>query len=339
MDPIDYEETPALRLLRFLLRSFRVGTWFGIEVRIYWAALVLPFLFAQWTGLPWSGRALLLGTLQFVALFSVILSHEFAHAAMGFRHGIPCHRITLGPLGGLAHLSARPPSPSVELQVALAGPAVHLGWLLLVAPLVWLTPLDSDWYVHPLWHTLWYLKVTNLSLLGFNLLPIWPLDGGRSARALLAMRWHPNRVTLWVTAGGVCGGAVLIAMALGRPGIAGTLGVVIGVSCIAASLQERLAARHVPVYAPIVDRAAWAMDPDWWRHGGAAVREPRTGFFRRWRMERAARKAERAAAARAALDREVDAVLARVHEVGMTGLTPREKDVLKRASRARRDVG
>lgn len=329
--------TPVQQLLLVLLRSFRLGQLRGVEVRVYWAALLLPLLFTRWVGEVGSvGLQFLLGALQFVALFAVILSHELGHVVWARRHGIPTHTITLGPLGGLAHLSAPAPSPRAELEIALAGPAVHLLWLVALWPVAWLAPAGTDAYTVPFWHLVWYLKVTNLSLLAFNLLPVFPLDGGRVLRALLSMRWHPNRVTLWVTSGGVAGGALLAVLALGRGDVAGTLGLLVGLLCITSSLQERRLARHVPVYSWLPIPAPWAQDPDAWRSGSR--REPGPGWFQRWRAARAERRAALLRAERERLDAEVDAILAKVHAVGMTGLTERERATLRRAAELRQNA-
>ncbi|MBM4062364.1 MAG: hypothetical protein FJ265_14890 [Planctomycetes bacterium] len=343
------DDPPALRFLRWLLRSFHLGRWYGVEVRMYWAALLLPLLFLRWTmaaHVPF-GLALALVAVQFTGLFTVIWTHEMGHVAMGWRHRIRSDLITLGPLGGLAHLNAPAPSPGAELRIALAGPCVHLLWFAVLWPLGLVVPAGAGFGGLPGWSVkfLWQL---NLALLAFNLLPIFPLDGGRALRALLAMRWHPNRATLWVTTLGVAGGGLLVLLAMAPPfhldlaaGVQGAIGLLIGLSCISGSLAERRAARHVPIYGHGAGRCEpWATDPDAWRRGASSPEpEARPGWFARWRAARSARRAAARAAAAKAFDEQVDAVLARVHEVGMAGLTAREKDVLKRAAARRRSAG
>src|SRR5262249_15241823 len=149
----------------------------------------------------------------------------------------------------------------------------------------------------------WFLYTTNLTLMIFNLLPIFPLDGGRVARALLSMKWHANRATMWVTAVGIAGGLVMIVLGLLRPAVAGSVGVLIGISCVGASLQERRLAAHVLIYQQY-RREVWETDGDAWKYGG--MRERRPGWFARWRRRRAERRARARAEAIAALDREVD---------------------------------
>ena len=351
----EYDQSPVMQFARFVLRTFPIGTAFGVEVRMYWAALLLmPMVFASWVAPVTGGtfETIVLAGIQFLGLFAVIWTHEMGHIAMGWRHGIRTDLITLSPLGGLAHMNSPATTPGTELRIALAGPAVHLVWLAVTAPLWWLLPKDllqpTGWVWSPLEFALWFLVTTNVSLLLFNLLPIFPLDGGRSARALLSMRWHPNRATLWATTAGMVGGGVLILLALSRQGVESSIGVLIGVLCIQACLHERRKARHALIYDANLRRELWETDPDAWKRASSAVardhlqkqkRPKGPGVFARWAAERAARRAEQARAADAALDREVDTILERVHEVGMTGLSEREKAVLRRASQRRRGAG
>ncbi|HEU4420468.1 MAG TPA: site-2 protease family protein, partial [Planctomycetota bacterium] len=233
--------------------------------------------------------------------------------------------------------------PRAELMIALAGPAVHLVWLAVFWPLQLVLPdrvlVVDGWSECPISFAVWYLVTTNTSLLLFNLLPFFPLDGGRTLRSLLAMRVHPNRATMWATTLGFIGGGLFIVLGLMRKDVEATIGIVLGLSCIAACLNERRMARHVLVYQQVM-QDPWATDPDAWKRGEGPLAPPRRRhFFARWLHARAERKAQRAAAAAAAFDREVDQILERVHQVGMSGLTDREKAVLKRASRRRRGAG
>jgi len=332
----DYESAPLQNFLRTVLRTFAIGTFFGVHVRMYWAAAILvPLVFLQWTHLTWIGLtdALLYSAL----LFLVVWSHEMGHIAAGWRHGIRTDLITLSPLGGVAHMNAPARTPREELQIALAGPATHLVWLAVFWPLKLLLPVASlNPFYDALLGAVWFLVTTNLTLLLFNLLPIFPLDGGRVARALLSMKWHANRTTMWVTSVGIGGGIALIVLGLLNSSVSGSVGVLIGLSCIGASLQERRLAQHVLIYQQY-RRDVWETDGDAWKYGGGQQRPP--GWFARWRRRRAERKARARAEALAAFDREVDTILGRVREVGLPGLTERERAVLKRASKLRRNTG
>ncbi|HEX5054414.1 MAG TPA: hypothetical protein VFZ65_21730, partial [Planctomycetota bacterium] len=109
----DYD-SPLMQLLRVLSRSFGIGTFFGVHLRMYWAAAILmPLLFLRWIG-PASGttlEALLLTTVCTLLLFVVIWTHEMGHIACGWRFGIRTDLITLSPLGGVAHMNAPARTP------------------------------------------------------------------------------------------------------------------------------------------------------------------------------------------------------------------------------------
>lgn len=337
------------RWLHALARTFPLGTWFGVPVDMYWAAaVVVPLLLLRWIG-PVSAtwpQAFALTAIGSVLLFTIVWTHEMGHIVAARRHRIPAHRIALSPLGGVAHLAAPARGPGQEIAIALAGPATHVLWLAIAWPLQQVVPAGllapAAWSWSPVDFTLWFLVTTNGALLLFNLLPIWPLDGGRTLRALLARRVHPNRATLWATQVGLVGGACLMVYGLLQRELAGALPFVIGLSCLSASLQERRAARYVPVYHHVV-REPWESDPDAWRRGDdpfvgdAGASSPAAPAARGAR--RSAARAAAAAERDAALDREVDRVLERLHEVGMHGLTGREKAVLKRAAKRRRGTG
>jgi Zn-dependent protease len=340
LDP--YDQSPLARFLRALMATFPLGTWFGVPVRMYWAAAIgMPLLYLNWLA-PIAAtkiELLLLVAITFVGTFAIVWTHEMGHILAGRRFGIPTHLITLSPFGGLAHLGAPMQSPREELVVSLAGPATHLVWLAVFWPLQLVLPsqvlpIDDFWWC-PLQYTLAFLVQTNLWLMLFNLLPIYPLDGGRCLRALLSLRWHPNLVTLWVGTIGIVGGTVLAVLGFMRPGFQGTLLLVIGVSCVTASLQAKRAARHVLVYERRGSMFAWEADPDAWKRGPAREPVRKLSWWQQWRVKRAVKKAKSAAIEAAAFDREVDRILGRVHEVGMTGLTEQERATLKQAAKRR----
>jgi Zn-dependent protease len=343
----DYDDTALMRFLRIVSKSFPIGDFFGVHVRMYWAAAILmPLLFLRWIGegAGSGGEALLLSLSCSALLHAVVYTHEMGHIAAGWRFRIRTDLITLSPLGGVAHMNAPAPGPRQELLISLAGPAVHLLWLAVFWPLHLLLPdrvLQIDgWSWCPVEFTVWFLVTTNQSLFLFNLVPFFPLDGGRCLRALLAMRWHPNRATMWATAVGIAGGGVMLGVSLTQARLESTIPFVIGLSCILASLQERRIARHMLIYGHTI-RDPWESDPDAWKRAAGPPAGPprRPGALARWWQERAQRRARARHESEQALDREVDEILERVHKVGMTGLSEREKAVLKRASQRRRGAG
>ncbi|MDJ0521658.1 MAG: site-2 protease family protein [Planctomycetota bacterium] len=343
-----FTEPGWVRALRWLAASFPVGRFFGVRVRMLWiAAILLPLiLLRNVEGLPFV-EGLTYIALTMLALFTVIWTHEMGHIVAGRRYGIQTPLITLSPMGGVAHMSAGAPSPRKEMIIALAGPAVHLIWLVPVVPLALLLEYGDlrpgTWLTDPgvdLVDTLLYI---NLALLAFNLLPFFPMDGGRVLRGFLATKMHPNAATMRATKIGMVGGWLFIVV-----GIAGVFGIIfsenlwgwilvaIGVSNLMACKQERVAAQYsAGPYATSEPRQPWESDPDAWKSAAAEPDED-TGRRAEKRAAKEARRLEREAEAREALDAEVDRVLDRVNEVGLDGLTAKERKILDRAAKRRR---
>jgi Zn-dependent protease/CBS domain-containing protein len=171
--------------------SLGVGTWAGIKVYVHATFLILLawVALAHW-GVDQSIGAALAGTGFVLALFGCVLLHEFGHALTARRYGIRTRDITLLPIGGLARLERMPDDPSQELVVALAGPAVNVviaAGLLAVLTVVG-TPAPLGEVSVTEGGFLERLMFINVLLAAFNLLPAFPMDGGRVLRAVLAMR-------------------------------------------------------------------------------------------------------------------------------------------------------
>jgi Zn-dependent protease/CBS domain-containing protein len=178
--------------------SWKVGQLAGIDLRIHTTFLLL----LGWLGaVHWmAGRnmhALVAGLAFIVALFACVLFHEMGHALAARRFGIQTRDITLLPIGGLARLERIPEEPKQELWIALAGPAVNVA--IAVGLYAWLT-LTLEWEpfgrlgitTGPFVERLLF---ANISLVLFNLIPAFPMDGGRVLRALLAFRMTYPKAT------------------------------------------------------------------------------------------------------------------------------------------------
>lgn len=182
--------------------AFKLARFSGIDVRVHWTFFLLLAFFA-FVGYQASDSAVgaLTATAVIVALFFCVLLHEFGHSLVAQRLGIGIHSITLLPLGGVSNLESLPEKPADEVKITLAGPLVNvvlapiffgLGLLFGAVPRV---PTDLFTGIGSAGQFFFYLGYLNIVLAVFNLLPAFPLDGGRILRALLATRLGPVRAT------------------------------------------------------------------------------------------------------------------------------------------------
>jgi Zn-dependent protease/CBS domain-containing protein len=182
--------------------SIKIGRFSGIDVKVHWTFLLLLAFFAF---IGYQASASLLGaltaTLTIVALFVCVLLHEFGHSLVAQRLGLEIHSITLLPIGGVSNLESLPEKPSDELKITIAGPLVNVvlapiffgvGLLLGAVPRV---PADLFTGIGSVGQFFFYLGYLNVVLAVFNLIPAFPLDGGRVLRALLATRLGAVRAT------------------------------------------------------------------------------------------------------------------------------------------------
>src|SRR3984893_4503459 len=186
--------------------SLKVASIFGIEVRIHLTLL----LFLVWIWFSYYQIAGFAGAVQGVlfllALFDCVLLHEFGHAFAARGFGIETPDITLLPIGGVARLSRIPEKPWQELVVAIAGPLVNV---VIAAALISVihgsAALEQLEYLEsPRIELLAKLASVNVMLVLFNLIPAFPMDGGRVLRALLAMAMpyaQATQVAAWIGQG------------------------------------------------------------------------------------------------------------------------------------------
>lgn len=184
--------------------SFSIGRFLGSELRVH----ATFFLLLAWIGaVAWAADgalAALVNMAFIVVLFACVLAHEYGHALMARRYGIATPDITLLPIGGLARLDRMPEKPGQEIAVALAGPAVNFViFLFLVVVLRVDISVETLTQIEdPTKGFLGRVALVNLMLVLFNMLPAFPMDGGRVFRALLSLGLPRVRATQVAAAAG-----------------------------------------------------------------------------------------------------------------------------------------
>jgi Zn-dependent protease/CBS domain-containing protein len=175
--------------------ALRVATVAGIPIRLHFTFL----LFLVWIGLagPRGGGGM--AVLFVLTVFTCVVLHELGHSLVALRYGIPVADITLYPIGGVARIEKQP-APRQELWIAVAGPAVNV----VIAAVLWfvLAMPSADTVLADLTHNTGGARgfaervmLTNVWLVLFNLIPAFPMDGGRVLRAALGLTMPVERAT------------------------------------------------------------------------------------------------------------------------------------------------
>jgi Zn-dependent protease/predicted transcriptional regulator len=178
--------------------SLKLGSYAGIGVYLHWTfALLIGWVFFSHLGAGQTPGQAVAGVAFVLALFGCVVMHEFGHALVAKRYGVLTRDITLLPIGGVARLERIPERPMQEFWVALAGPAVNV--VIAAAIFIVLVLLDG---ANRLLEIEWFrgqflaqLMWVNLMLVAFNMLPAFPMDGGRVLRSFLAARIGRPRAT------------------------------------------------------------------------------------------------------------------------------------------------
>jgi Zn-dependent protease/predicted transcriptional regulator len=202
-------------------RGITLFRLFGFEVKVDWSWIILAALIT-WTlaqgvypsAIPGLAAATywLMGAVTAVGLFMSIVAHEFTHSLVARRFGLPIRQITLFIFGGVASMEKEPDSPRAELSMAIAGPIASVVIGLLFWGVLLLGRLGG--WPPAVEGVLGYLRTINLILAGFNLIPAFPLDGGRVLRAALwRARGNLRRATR--TASAIGSGFGIALMVLG----------------------------------------------------------------------------------------------------------------------------
>ena len=180
--------------MKWSWRFFRVA---GIDIYLHWTFLLLiGWIFVSQLAAGSAWGAAWLNVVFVMALFGCVLLHELGHALAAKMYGVPTKDITLLPIGGVARLDRIPERPLHEFVIAIAGPLVNLA----IAAAVFLTLLITnaiEWWIGELstghfWQDLMW---ANIGLVLFNMIPAFPMDGGRILRAALASRLEYRQAT------------------------------------------------------------------------------------------------------------------------------------------------
>jgi Zn-dependent protease len=173
-------------------------SWFAIFALVTWtlSSFVFPELYPHWSSTTYWA----VGLATSLLFFGSVLAHELGHSLVAIRSGLPVHSITLFIFGGVAQISREPSRPAQEFFIAIAGPIVSIALGLLFGALA--LPLNPNAPLAALAH---WLSQVNFVLALFNLLPGFPMDGGRVLRAIL---WSisgdllkATRIASWVGRG------------------------------------------------------------------------------------------------------------------------------------------
>lgn len=247
--------------------SWRLGRITGIDIYMHATFLLLLFWVGFVSYLPHQNiMEAVNGVVFILCLFAVVVLHELGHATVARQYGIKTRDITLLPIGGVARLERIPEEPVQELLVAIAGPAVNVVLAGILFGVIYLAqiPLASPEQLASLGGNLIsQLFVANVFLAVFNLLPAFPMDGGRVLRAILAMRLDYVRATR--VAAGV---GQIMAVLFGLLGLLAhpilliiALFVWVGASAEAGVVQFRAGLAGVPVSRAMIREFA-TLSPD-----------------------------------------------------------------------------
>lgn len=290
--------------------SLPIGRIFGIEVRLHWTLLAMTVFRAGdlfGIGLAWWWFPIAI-----LALPLSVLLHEFGHAIAARAVGGDSRDIILWAYGGIAWCSV-PARALAHLLVAAAGPGVSLA--------LWATGLgavQAGWVAGSAAAVASFVAELNLALLLFNLLPLYPMDGGRIARSILWPLVGRYRAVLWTL------GLAWISLA--------------GMAAWAVHVSDFriFGLALILVYAVVLEhrQIRQGIDPEL---GDDLRPDGRSTFLDRWRERRAERAAARAERAAAVEQAELDRLLAKVSEHGLPALTAAERRTLQRISERERE--
>ncbi|MGD9287615.1 MAG: site-2 protease family protein [Desulfobacterales bacterium] len=178
--------------------TVKIGRLFGIDVKMHLTFLLLiGWVMFMYLNQGQSLASAIMGVLFLLAIFMCVILHEFGHSLTARKFGIKTRDIVLLPIGGVARLEKMPSNPLQELWVALAGPAVNIGIATVLFIYLKMISLAEPSQALTTSHSIFLERVmiVNIFIVAFNMLPAFPMDGGRVLRAIMATRLDYGKAT------------------------------------------------------------------------------------------------------------------------------------------------
>jgi len=334
----DRGNSPTNPLMWLFAGSVPLFTVFGIRVRMHASMLLLIVLGLATSGMQ-GGLGVSNAMIGSLVLFTIVLLHEFGHCFAARWVGGEANDILMWPLGGLAYCDA-PRRPWPQFVTAAGGPMVNVMICLLAIGLLrvinWRQPIQFNPLTGQIEGENWFLVIVylrwinaiSLALLLFNLLPLFPLDGGRLLQSVL-WRWlQYYRATLITCVVGMVGSVLMAMYGITMFGSwYGMILIVIGINCFMTCYQLRLqlkAAGPWEFQDDSTDYSAAMWQPE--------ERRRKSRKLSRRKVRRLRRQAQRDEAEQA----RIDAILSKVSSNGMHSLTWRERRALRKATERQR---
>ena len=318
-----------------LFWSVSLGSWFSTDVRVSWYFPLLWLVFVIKFGFAYGSA------IEGVLLVSVLL-HEFGHVFGARQTGGQADEILIWPLGGLAFVQPARNFRSQFLTVA-AGPFVNLAICAATLPQVLSTTYSSScWnpFVLPIPAELFGkeplsdLMVITFSLnwmaLVLNLVPALPLDGGQMVRAILSARMGPFAGAEWAAKVSIVAAICLGLIGVFAKELMWLFG--LGIFLVLMAMQELQRIQ----FGEMVEDSEFGYDFSQGytslERSAPATQEPRVSIWQRWKRQREEERRRKETQQEQEAEAQLDAILAKLHAGGMTGLSPHEKRILERAS-------
>jgi stage IV sporulation protein FB len=330
-------------LMWLLTGSIHLFTVFGIRVRAHAALLLLIALILL---LGWgAGSSIAMRVQSATIIFGIILLHEFGHCFAARWMGGSADEILMTPIGGLAFAMA-PRRPWPTFVTVAGGPAVNVVICLLCGAGLYLSigvwPLGpwsferawdgiaSDGWIQLAGFLFWAYAVS-YALLLFNLLPVFPLDGGQLLQSILWKPFGYYKSMLWTVTIGIAGGALMMLYGIVSFGSlwGGLLLIFIGLSCMLTCMQYR---RLLLAEGPWAFQEEDSVDYSY----AASLRPERESRRSKWLARRRMKKLRKLARAEAMERQTVDHILEKVGKHGMQSLTWSERRTLRKATEHQR---